>query len=430
MARLTAERPPDASGTSSGAARGWAANTFDAFNIPLYRTIWLGTILAFLAFNMAMTAQGVVAYDLTGSNRAVGSVVFGQGVAMLLLNPFGGAIADRFSKRLLILFAQAVIGATMLATAILIATGNISVFLLAVGAFVVGSMFAFLGPTRMSLLGEIVSGERIGNAMALIQVGGNFARIGGPFIAGLLLAWPVIGNAGTYFIIASIFILVIITLYGIPDSPPRANRNQTNVLQDVRSGFVYILEHQRLLHSVVSFHLVTILGLSYIVLMPGFAKDTLDAGTAGLGILFGVAAAGGFVASIAVASLADSKRAPAYMTFSSLGLGVALILAGLAPSFAVAIVVMIFVGANSSAFQTLNNSIALKRSTQEFLGRVTSLMFLAWGLNSLAGLPVGFLADVAGERTVFIGLGASLCAVVVALASWERRILATYPTDA
>jgi len=404
-------------------ARTWASNTFDAFSVPTYRTIWLGTILAFVAFNMAMTAQGVVAYDLTGSNRAVGAVVFGQGVAMLILNPFGGAVADRFSKRLLILVAQVVIGSVMLSTAILIATDNISIFFLTVGAFVVGSMFSFLGPTRMSLLGEVVTGERIGNAMALIQVGGNFARIGGPFLAGALLAWPLVGSAGTYFLIASIFILVIATLYGIPDSPPRANRNQTNVLQDVRSGFSYLASQPRLLHSVVCFHLVTILGLSYIVMMPGFAKDVLDAGTAGLGVLFGVAAAGGFIMSVIVASLADSRRAPALLTVSSFALGIALILTSLAPTFAFAIVAMVCVGASSSAFQTLNNAIALKRSSQEFLGRVTGLMFLAWGLMSLCSLPVGFLADLVGERTMFAALGIVLCAVVLVLAVWEKRLL-------
>jgi predicted MFS family arabinose efflux permease len=84
---------------------------------------------------------------------------------------------------------------------------------------------------------------------------------------------------------------------------------------------------------------------------------------------------------------------------------------------------MFFVGASSSAFQTLNNSIALKRASQEYLGRVVSLMFLAWGMNSLVSLPVGYIADLVGERNVFLGLGATLCVVVVLLALWERSLL-------
>src|SRR5690242_4993198 len=88
---------------------GWVAKTFDAFRSPTYRVLWTVTVLAFIAFNTSMTAQIVIAFDLTGRNGAVGSVVFGQGLAMLLLNPFGGAIADRFSKRFLILLSQFVI---------------------------------------------------------------------------------------------------------------------------------------------------------------------------------------------------------------------------------------------------------------------------------------------------------------------------------
>src|SRR5262245_39499508 len=105
---------------------GWVATTFDAFRLPGYRVLWGGTILAFIAFNTSMTAQNVIAYDLTGSSRAVGFVVFGQGLAMLLLNPFGGAIADRFSKRFLLLVSQVTIGAVALTTGILIQTDLIS----------------------------------------------------------------------------------------------------------------------------------------------------------------------------------------------------------------------------------------------------------------------------------------------------------------
>jgi MFS family permease len=283
-------------------------------------------------------------------------------------------------------------------------------------------MFSFLGPTRMALVGEVVQPGRMGNAMALIQVGGNFARIGGPFLAGAMLAWPVIGSDGTYYFIAAIFIFVIATLMWIPDSPPRTDRGQTNVLQDIGSGFRHIADHPRLLHSVVSFHLVTMIGLSYIVLMPGFAKEVLDAGTAGLGILLGVAAAGGFVMSLVVASLADSRRAELFMTVSSFGLGVALILTGMAPTLAAAIPAMVLVGGTSSGFQTLNNAVALRRTNQVFIGRVVSLMFLAWGIMSLMSLPIGVLADVTGERAVMMGLGVVLCVVVVLLALWGRRI--------
>ncbi len=408
-------------GAPPNAARTWAATTFDAFRFPVYRVVWLGSILSFLAFNMSWTAQSVVAYDLTGSNSAVGSVMFGQGLAMLVLNPFGGAIADRFAKRTLILIGQSVIGGVMLTIAILLAVDKISILILAIGAFTVGSMFSFLGPTRTALLGEIVSGERIGNAMALLQVGGNFTRISGPFVAGSLLAWPLIGATGTYFFIAALFILVLATLNRIPVSPPTASR-ETSVLEDVRVGFRYVLGNKRLLHAVVSFHLVTMIGLSYFVLVPGFVKDVLSAGTAGIGVILGAAAAGGLLASLMVASLADSNRGPLVLRISGVGAGVALILTGLAPSFPIAILTMIFVTGGIAAFQTLNNVIALRLTAPEFYGRVIALIFIAWGLISLVSLPVGFLADRFSERAVLSGSGGVLILAMLFLALWEMRL--------
>ena len=407
--------------TQPGVASTWAANTFSAFSNRQYRILWFGTILAFLAFNMAVTAQNVVAFDLTGNNRAVGFVAFGQGLAMLLLNPFGGALADRLPKRLMIILAQSIVGLVMLTMALLLVFDYISVTFLAVGAFVTGCTFAFLGPTRTALLAEVVPEERLGNAMALVQVGGNFSRICGPFLASGFLAWSFFGPTGVYFVISAMFIFVVATFYQIPPSKP-PKRRETSVLQDVRLGIRHVLGNPRLFHLLASYHLVTTLGLSYYVLMPGLAKGVLNAGTAGLGVMLGVAAIGGLVMSVIVASLVDSKRAPTYLMASSGALSVSLIFLGLAPSFPLALVVMVFVGGSSSAFQTLNNAVTIRTTDRDFYGRVIGLMFLAWGILSVVALPVGFLADWLGVRTVLSSAGVILAIVVFLLFLWQQRI--------
>jgi MFS family permease len=346
--------------------------------------------------------------------------MFGSGMAQMVLNPFGGAIADRFSKRMLILVSQVVLASVILTIAILIATDNIRILFLAIGSFITGSMFAVLGPSRTALLGDTVAEGRIGNAMALLQVGGNFARICSPFIAAALLV--VVGASGTYFIIFGLFIFVLVTMYQLPSTSSRPNRGETSVFQDVRIGIRYLWTHPRLLHAVLNFYFMTMLGMSSIVLMPGFAKDTLDSGTAGLGLLLGVAAASGFVTSVSVASLADSRRAPALLTVSSLVAGAGLIATGLAPNLIVAAVVGMFVGGGTSVFQTLNNAVALRRSEPAFYGRVASLMMIAWGLTNVVSLPVGFLGDAVGERAAFATLGVSLCTMSLLFALWGRQI--------
>ena len=402
-------------------ARAWADSTLAAFQFPVYRIVWLGSFLAFLAFNVSSTAQSLVAFDLTGNNHAVGTVMFGQGVAMILLNPFGGAIADRFNKRLLILGAQGAIGVVILAIAILLATDQISIFWLAVGSFMTGLMFAILGPSRTSLLSDVVSPGRIGNAMALLQVGSNFGRVCAPVLAGVLLSWAFLGASGTYFLIAAVFVVVIITMSHIPSSPPRGKRT-TSVLDDVKIGLKYARRNTRLLHQLVGYYAMTALGFTYFVVMPGFVHHELGEGKAAVGLLYGVTAIGGFLGSITVASLADSQRAQLYLTLSSLVTVAALIAVGFTRSYEAAVVFLLFLGFGIASFQTLNNSIALRLSDAAYYGRVAGLLQIAWALINLISLPVGFIADAIGEGAALSAAGAVLGCIVLLMALWERGI--------
>jgi MFS family permease len=399
----------------------WAASTLAAFDSPTYRLIWFGSFIGFIAFNMSGTAQSVVAFDLTGNNRAVGTVMFGQGLAMLLLNPFGGTIADRLNKRLLLIVTQSVLGGVILATAILLYTDMISIPLLALGAFTTGTMFAFLGPARASILGEVVGQERIGNAMALLQVAGNVGRIAAPFVAGALLSWSLLGASGTYFVIASMFVVVLLFTSRIPEGSAYPSEGRS-VLADMKLGLAHVRSRPRLLHGIISYYFITMLGFSFFVLMPGFVKQELGLGTAEVGAMLGLAAAGGFVGSLTVASLADSKRAAIYLRVAGVVGAAGLIAVGLAPGLGAALLAMVFVGAGVAAYQTLNNSIALRLTDPPYYGRVMGLMQVAWGLINLTSLPVGVLADAFGERAVLSGAGVLLAGALVLLTLWENRI--------
>jgi len=80
--------------------RATRGSTFGSLAVPAFRTLWLNSLCLIIGIQMFVTANAVVAHDLTGTNRAVGFVVFGQGLAMLLLTPIGGTSADRLSKRI------------------------------------------------------------------------------------------------------------------------------------------------------------------------------------------------------------------------------------------------------------------------------------------------------------------------------------------
>jgi MFS family permease len=341
---------------------------------------------------------------------------------MTLLNPFSGAIADRISKRFLIIACQLVAFVTMLVTGFLVFFDVINLELLALGSFTVGIMFAFNGPARNALIGDVVPEERLGNAIALMQVGANFARTAAPFLAGALLAWEAVGATGAYFVMAAVMFVVILTYQRLPATPVRENRNETSLLEDVRVGWRHVTSEPRLLQALIYFHTVAMLGFGYIVLMPGFSIDVLGSGNAGVGILLGAAAAGGVVTSLFAAGAADSRHADTLLYCASLMLGLALIATSVAPTLAVAVITMACVGGGSSAFQTLNNVVALHHSKQEYFGRVMGFMFIAWGFTNVAGLPIGFLADAYGERAVIAGMGVLLCLATVVFVIWGEAI--------
>jgi MFS family permease len=406
--------------TARPRAARWVTSTFSALDIRHFRVLWFGSLFSFLAFMMSNTAQSVVAFDIAGNNGAVGLVMFGQGIAMLVLSPFGGALADRMSKRLLLLVAQSMIGLTMLVTAILIAADAITVPALAAGAFVMGIMFAFLGPTRQAYLGDIVEPARRGNAVALTQVAQNLTRVAGPFVAGGMLAWPAFGAAGTYFFMALLFVIVVAMLAQLPPTQG-STAGRPGMLAEIAAGMRHVSENPRLFQLVAGFVLITLVGFPYMTVLPGFVKEELEAGTAGLGIMLGVSALGGLIISLTVASLADSARAPLILMLSGVGMGVALILTGLAPNFAVALLTMFGVGGAVSGFQTLNSALVMHETSPAYYGRVMSITMLAFSGTGLIALPVGILADAIGERATLVGMGSVVCMVAVVLAVWCVR---------
>lgn len=396
--------------------------TFQALENRHFRTMWIGSFFSFVAFFMSTVVQAVLAFQLTGSNSAVGLVVFGQGVAQLLLGPFGGALADRVSKKKLILFCQSLPFISFTALAVLVVTDLISVGYLVAGAFVNGVSFSFLGPARQAYIIDIVEERSRGNAVAMNQVALNASRVLGPAIAGLLLAIDVIGVSGAYFTMSAFYAVAMGSMLLIPGSPPPEGAGSRSVLGDVIEGYSYVASQPRLRTLVLFFVLVMMVGFPYVTVLPGFVENELGQDATVISLLLSVTAVGALVASLGVASLADSPRA--LLIYSAMGVvfGLSLIFAAVAPGVAFAVVTMLFVGIGSGAFQTLNGAVIIRESEPRYFGRVMALTMLAFAAFGLMGLPIGFLADQIGERGTLAVMGIVVCATTGILTTILLRI--------
>ncbi len=388
----------------------WAHSTFAALNSRHFRVLWIGSVFAFIAFFMSTVVQAVVAFDLSGSNRAVGFVVFAQGIAQLALGPLGGAMADRLSKKAVILTCQVTIFTAFSALGVLVATDVIEVIYLAIGSFVIGMSFSFLGPSRQAFMLELVENNRRGNAVALSQVALNASRIVAPLVAGAMLSVGFLGAAGAFFGMGALYVAAIVCTIILPPSRPGTGQGRS-VLGDIAIGLRYVRGHSQLRRLVASYVLVIMFGFTYITLLPGLVENELGRSADSITLLLGANAVGGLGASIGVASQADSRHARLIYTAMCLLFGVSLLGMGFAPTFPILIITMFFAGVGAGGFQTLNGAIVSQITEPAYFGRVISLTFLAFACSSIFALPVGALADSIGERPAIWLTGGVVCAV-------------------
>ncbi|MGE0600381.1 MAG: MFS transporter [Dehalococcoidia bacterium] len=397
----------------------WAQSTFASLSSRHFRVLWIGSVFAFIAFFMSTVVQAVVAFDLSGSNSAVGFVVFAQGVAQLALGPLGGAMADRLSKKGVILACQVTIFTAFTTLGILVATDIIEVIYLAIGSFVIGMAFSFLGPSRQAFMLELVEMHRRGNAVALSQVALNASRIVAPLIAGAMLSIGFLGAAGAFLGMGALYIAAIVCTIILPASQPGSGQGRS-VLGDIAIGLRYVRGHSQLRRLVASYVLVIMFGFTYVTLLPGLVENELHRNADSITVLLGANAVGGLGASVGVASQADSRHARLIYTVMCLIFGVSLLVTGFAPNFLVLIVAMFFAGIGAGGFQTLNGAIVSQITEPSYFGRVISLTFLAFACSSIFALPIGALADEIGERPSVWLTGGVVCAATAGFWLLER----------
>lgn len=394
---------------------------FGALSLRDFRLLWVGALSAFLGFFTSVVVKAVVAFQLTGSNTAVGWVVFARGLSMAALGPLGGAMADRLSKRAVLLACQMVATLVFAGLSLAMALDAMSITLLVGGAFLIGTTFAFLGPTRQAYAVELVPEARRGNAVAINQIALNASRVGGPALAGFLLAQPSGATRG-FVAMAVLYALAVACHAGLPRYQHPRPPSGRGVLSDIREGLRYVYDRPHLRSLVLYFVLVIMLGFPYVVVLPGLVDHVLGQDADAVSVLFSTSAVGGLFASIAVAPLADGKHALTIHLASGAAFACSLLGLSFASNMLFANVAVVAVGLSTGALSTLNGAVLLRASEPRYLGRVMSLAMLAFAGFGLTGLPIGILADAFGEAVCLRVMAVLVATSVVVLGA---RILRT-----
>ncbi|MEE3325959.1 MAG: MFS transporter [Myxococcota bacterium] len=389
------------------------SGSFVALRVREFRILWFGTIFSFLAFFMAMIVQSVVAFEISGKNSSVGLIVAAQGIAMILLGPIGGAFADRWPKRSVVIIGQLFAAGVFLWTAGMILTGAISILWLAVSSLLVGLSVAFLGPSRQGMVIEVVPSSIRGNAMTVNNLANTFSRVFGPVVAGALLTWEYSGSVGAYVAMMVFYVVSAISVGLLPRLPVRVDARKRSVLADVGDGLGYVYRKKRLRLLVILFTFVIFLGFPHITVLPGLTENVFERTATEVSELFFVSAIGALAASFWVTRFGDSPKADGIYLGMAFLFGISLVGLAWAPTFLWAEVALFGVGAGSGGFQSLNAAVIARDTEPAFIGRVMSLVMLAFGGFGLMALPYGFLADAIGERISLLLMGVGVLVVTL-----------------
>ena len=383
---------------------------FAALHNRHYRMLFVGGLFTFLTMQVAGIARAWLAFELTGSNTGLGGVMLVFGLTSICAIPYGGVISDRFSKRRVLAVAGAVQAVTPIGLGAAVAAGVEAFWMLLVASALQGAAISILAPARLAFISEIVGRDTITNAVLLSMSTVQLARVAGPAAAGALIGVAFFGLAGVFFAAGALGALSVVLLAGLPRGAP-PNRSERSAVADMADGIRFVRSHPDLMRLLgVSFGVVLV-GFPYMAFMPVVAEQVHAAGSTGFGLLNATAAAGAMLGAIALANLPRHRLQPVQMN-SAVVFGVSLAVFAVMPNFYWALAAMAVVGAASSTFQALNNSLVLTLTPVELHGRVQSLLMLSFSGFSIVALPIGMVADAVGIRVTLVALGFMVLAVI------------------
>ena len=395
-----AQRP-----TASGLAR---LPLFRATAYPGFPALWLNALLSALAMWLETVAVGWMVLDLTGSPFVLGFVAFVRGVPLLVLAPIGGVVADRVDRRKLIGAILVIDGVVAGVLAALIFTGNVAVWHLIVWSLVGGGSIALLAPAQQALTYDVVGREGFTNAVSLFFMARSATRVAGPAAGGVIIA--TVGAEGCFALMALGWIGAGLVLAKIPRPSAPQPVGSSSPWQNLKEGLRYVRGSQVLLLLLLSEIMADGFGFSGFVLLPVFARDILQVGPEGLGLLVAAPGVGAALTALVTGWLGYRlHRRRGRVLLGGMGVfGLSWVAFSLSGSFPFSLAILALVGVGSTIFDTLEVTCLQSAVSDELRGRVMGLYVLGWSATNLGSLQSGTLASYFGAPVTVALTGAIL----------------------
>jgi len=396
---------------------------FSSLKIKSFRIYWLGMFVSLIGTWIQTVAQSWLVFELTNSAFLLGVVGFIGSIPIFVFSLFGGVLADRVNKRNILIFTQVFFMFLAFLLAVLTQFKIITPSQIMVIALFNGIIIAFDAPARQSIVVELVGKEHLFNAITLNSVAFNSSRIIGPTIAGVLVS--VIGMSGCFYLNGISFLAVIIALFYIKLGR-RIEKNSNSALKDLKEGLIFI-SHNRLILALVSMvAAMSFFGISYVILMPVFAKNVLAMGVRGLGVLMSSAGMGALIGALCLARLGNFKYKGKLLIGAVFSFSIFLTLFSLSKNYLLSIFILVFVGCTSVVPISLINTLLQINVPDKFRGRVMSIFMITFaGIMPFGNLISGSLAQVFGVSAAlsFCGIACLVLFTIINFLFGELREL-------
>jgi MFS family permease len=405
---------------------------FSALRHRNYRLFFIGQGVSVIGSWMQGTALSWLVLELANSPFMLGVSGAASSAPMLAFGLFGGALADRASKRRIIITTQSCAMILAFLLALLVASGRARLWHIILANAIAGTIMAFDIPARQAFAVEMVGKADLMNAIALNSSLFNGARIIGPSVAGLVIAWK--GPAVCFFANSASFMAVIAAL-AMMRFPAQLTRTSASLLSDVREGLGTIWQDRGIRAVVAAVGVFAVFGGSYGVLMPVFARDILHSGATGYGLLLSAAGAGALVGALSLTGIGARTTARRLASGAMLSFSAGVLVFAFSRSFWLSFACLVIVGWSLMSYLGTTNTFLQLAAADEVRGRVISAyVWFSIGLAPLGSLQIGAVAQRFGAPVAVAvgGVMAALLALMLMRVVPEVRLTgssATNPSD-
>jgi len=388
-------------------------------NAPFRRYV-IGSLISDTGSWMQVMAQGWVMATLTNKAIWLGMANLAAGLPMLLLTMVGGAAADRFDKRKILLSTQFVQIGIACGIGFLVLKGKIEIWQILAFAAALGISNSFEMPTQSALVPELVGREEIQSGISIDRSVFHGSRVIGPTVGGYLINW--LGLASAFFANALSFVALIAAILSLPPRTKGTAEEEEKRSSGIKDGFRFVAKDKPSLgmvtliatQSLCIFPIIT-------VMMPLYVRTVLGLGAGEFGKLMGASAIGSLVGSIFLIGLPRAKRVP-LMMINTVAISTVVIGLSFAPSFYVVMALLIVNSLGLATNFGLCSTIVQERSPDYLRGRVSAVFMLSFvGLMPLAGLGVTSLSDFIGMRGALVIAAVVYGTVTLLVLAWVRK---------